>query len=171
MVAKIAASVPVTGAGTPASGAEFGKELAQALAKGGTTRAPAALSEAAGRKSAMPAASREACTPGGALEARAEPAAKARQTHRPGPTERSAGSTAPGQVEPSSGARILGEVQRAQVRLDQILKLAESGRTFSPAELLAFQAHTYRASQELEMAGKVVEKGTNAVKQTLQTQI
>ena len=69
------------------------------------------------------------------------------------------------------GARILGEVEKAQVRLDQLLKMAESGRTFSPAELLAFQAHAFRASQELDLAGKVVEKGTSAVKQTLQTQL
>jgi hypothetical protein len=74
-------------------------------------------------------------------------------------------------IERSGGAKLLRQVQGAQTRLDQILRLAESGRTFSPAELLAFQAHTYRASQELEMAGKVVEKGTSAVKQTLQTQI
>lgn len=67
--------------------------------------------------------------------------------------------------------KLAAEVQRAQVRLDRILKMAESGRTFTAAELLAFQAHTYRASHELEMAGKVVEKTTAAAKQILQTQI
>ncbi len=70
-----------------------------------------------------------------------------------------------------SGTKLIGQVQLAQTRLDQILQLAESGRTVSPAELLAFQAHAYRASQELDLASKVVEKGTSAVKQTLQTQI
>ena len=35
--------------------------------------------------------------------------------------------------------------------------MAESGRSFSPAELLAVQAHACRASQELDLAGKVVE--------------
>lgn len=49
--------------------------------------------------------------------------------------------------------------------------MAESGRTFSPAELLAMQAYTYRASQELELAGKVVEKATSGLKQVLQTQL
>ena len=63
------------------------------------------------------------------------------------------------------------EVAGAQAKLDQILKMAESGRTFSPAELLAFQAHAYRASQELDLAGKVVEKATSGVKQTLNTQV
>lgn len=77
---------------------------------------------------------------------------------------------APNAAAPSAG-RIVSEVQRAQARLDSLLKLAESGRTFSPAELLAFQTHAYRASQEIDLAGKVVEKGTSAVKQTLQTQL
>ncbi|RYZ38005.1 MAG: ATP-dependent helicase HrpB, partial [Myxococcaceae bacterium] len=62
-------------------------------------------------------------------------------------------------------------VGQAQQRLDHILKLAESGRTFSPSELLALQAHVYRASQELDLAGKVVEKATGGVKQVLQTQV
>ncbi len=68
-------------------------------------------------------------------------------------------------------AQVLDRVGQAQKRLDHILKLAESGRTFSPAELLALQAHVYRASQELDLAGKVVEKATSGVKQVLQTQI
>jgi len=80
-------------------------------------------------------------------------------------------------VGPASGAhspqvvRVLDRVGEAQKRLDHILELAESGRSFSPAELLAFQAHVYRASQELDLAGKVVEKATGGVKQVLQTQV
>ncbi|RKH39188.1 ATP-dependent helicase HrpB [Corallococcus interemptor] len=66
---------------------------------------------------------------------------------------------------------MLDRVGQAQQRLDHILKLAESGRTFTPAELLALQAHVYRASQELDLAGKVVEKATGGVKQVLQTQV
>ncbi|MBN8226348.1 ATP-dependent helicase HrpB [Corallococcus macrosporus] len=66
---------------------------------------------------------------------------------------------------------VLDRVGQAQQRLDHILKLAESGRTFSPSELLALQAHVYRASQELDLAGKVVEKATGGVKQVLQTQV
>lgn len=68
-------------------------------------------------------------------------------------------------------AQMLDRVSQAQKRLDHILALAESGRTFTPAELLAFQAHVYSASQELDLAGKVVEKATSGVKQVLQTQI
>jgi hypothetical protein len=65
----------------------------------------------------------------------------------------------------------LDRVSQAQKRLDHILALAESGRSFTPAELLAFQAHVYAASQQLDLAGKVVEKATGGIKQVLQTQI
>jgi flagellar hook-basal body complex protein FliE len=68
-------------------------------------------------------------------------------------------------------AQMLERVNQAQKRLDHILALAESGRTFTAAELLAFQAHVYSASQELDLAGKVVEKATSGIKQVLQTQI
>jgi hypothetical protein len=72
---------------------------------------------------------------------------------------------------PPRAQALIGEVASAQARLDKILSLAQSGKTFSPAELLAFQAHAYRASQELDLAGKVVEKATSGVKQTLNTQV
>jgi hypothetical protein len=68
-------------------------------------------------------------------------------------------------------AQLVDRVSQAQQRLDHILHLAESGKSFSPVELLAFQAHVYRASQELDLAGKVVEKATGGVKQVLQTQL
>lgn len=68
-------------------------------------------------------------------------------------------------------SRVLDQVTQAQGRMEQILKLAESGKSFSPAELLSLQTHVYRASQELDLAGKVVEKATGGVKQVLQTQV
>jgi hypothetical protein len=68
-------------------------------------------------------------------------------------------------------AGVLDQVNAAQLRMDQILAMAESGKAFSPAELLSLQTHVYRASQELDLAGKVVEKATNGVKQVLQTQV
>jgi hypothetical protein len=66
---------------------------------------------------------------------------------------------------------VLDRVGEAQQRLDRLLDLAQSGKTFTPAELIAVQAHVYRASQELDLAGKVVEKATGGVKQVLQTQV
>ena len=77
----------------------------------------------------------------------------------------------PPPAPPPKAQALIGEVASAQARLDKILSLAQSGKSFSPAELLAFQAHAYRASQELDLAGKVVEKATSGVKQTLNTQV
>ncbi|MFZ5467847.1 MAG: ATP-dependent helicase HrpB [Myxococcota bacterium] len=81
---------------------------------------------------------------------------------------------APSKAQPArslKAAEVLDQVSAAQKRLDQVLAMAQSGKTFTPAELLAMQAHVYRASQELDLAGKVVEKATNGVKQILQTQV
>lgn len=90
-----------------------------------------------------------------------------------------------GQAEPSAIAKVgatvdarptvpsaaLDRVIEAQRRLDHVLRLAQSGKTFTPAELLALQANVYRASQEIDLAGKVVEKAASGVKQVLQTQV
>jgi hypothetical protein len=73
-------------------------------------------------------------------------------------------------VRPTT-TQVVGQIAESQRQLDRILRMAESGRTFTPAQLLAFQAHAYRASQEVDLAGKVVDKATGAVKQTLQTQV
>ncbi len=68
-------------------------------------------------------------------------------------------------------ASLVDRVSKAQARMEHVLQLAQSGRDFSPAELLSLQTQAYRASQELDLAGKVVEKATNGVKQVLQTQV
>lgn len=99
---------------------------------------------------------------------------------RPGCPEKVGGvgqARVPPKVETAAGAksveagRILDQVTAAQKRLDHILEMAQHGKSFTPAELIAMQAHVYRASQELDLAGKVVEKATGGVKQILQTQV
>ncbi len=82
-------------------------------------------------------------------------------------------ATASSQVSTASPATARGidAVSQAQHRLDHILQLAQSGRTFTPAELLAMQANVYQASQQLELAGKLVDKATSGIKQVLQTQL
>ena len=117
-------------------------------------------------------------SPGGVSESRRE---ASRGVCEAGSVERAPGGRAEvgaaGRVDAVStsaepqAARMLDRVGQAQRRLDHILALAESGKSFSAAELLAFQAHVYRASQELDLAGKVVEKATGGVKQVLQTQV
>lgn len=66
---------------------------------------------------------------------------------------------------------MLNQVVEGQGKLDQIIKLATSGKTYGNQELLAIQAAVYKFSQELEMTSKVVEKATSGVKQTMQTQV
>lgn len=161
MVEKVVSAA--AGAGpSPVSGAEFKQVLGQTGAKASFgSVSPKARPAPAPHTGAPPQSAP-------APASRPEPAPRViRHAIEPGVRPQAARSPA----EDSRAAKVLGDVQRAQSRLDQLLKLAESGRSFSPAELLAFQAQTYRATQELDLASKVVEKGTSAVKQTLQTQI
>src|SRR4051794_36419410 len=51
-------------------------------------------------------------------------------------------------------AKVVDQVAAAQKRLDQVLALAESGKTFTPAELIALQAQVSQASQQIDLAGK-----------------
>lgn len=77
-------------------------------------------------------------------------------------------------VQPSASQKAVAWVDRlnsAQIRMDKVLEMAQQGKTFTPAQLLSLQAQVYRSSQELDLAGKVVEKATGGVKQILQTQI
>lgn len=78
---------------------------------------------------------------------------------------------APVDTKNVTAAKVIDSVTQAQHRMEEILKVAESGKSFSPAELLSLQTHVYRASQELDLAGKVVEKATGGIKQVLQTQV
>ena len=91
------------------------------------------------------------------------------------PARAAAGKTSVSSTKPVTASaaanKVMNQVSSAQAKMDSILKLAESGKSFSPSELLSLQTHVYRASQELDLAGKVVEKATGGVKQVLQTQV
>lgn len=82
----------------------------------------------------------------------------------------------PRRVAPAQQPRIepgawLARVAAAQARMDRILTLAASGRTFSPAELLSLQASVAEASQTVDLAGKVLDRVSGGVKTLLQTQV
>ena len=95
--------------------------------------------------------------------------------------ERPAPAPARGEVEPFRAVPVhvprvdpgawLGRVVAAQARMDRILALAASGRTFSPAELLSLQAGVAEASQTVDLAGKVLDRVSGGVKTLLQTQV
>ncbi len=76
------------------------------------------------------------------------------------------------EAQKTSGIKqLLGQVVEGQNKLDDIIKMATSGKTYGNQELLAVQAAVYKFSQELELTSKVVEKATSGVKQTMQTQV
>ena len=82
----------------------------------------------------------------------------------------------PRPVAPAHRARVdpgtwLARVAAAQARMDRILALAASGRTFSPAELLSLQAGVAEASQTVDLAGKVLDRVSGGVRTLLQTQV
>lgn len=77
----------------------------------------------------------------------------------------------PPQPSQPVAARIVEGLDAAQRRLDAVLELARTGATFTPAQLLSLQADVYSSSQQIDLAGKLVEKATGGVKQVLQTQL
>ena len=68
-------------------------------------------------------------------------------------------------------AQMLDQLISGQDKMTQIMKLALSGKQFNSQELLAMQAGVYRFSQELDLTGKVIEKATSGIKQTMNTQV
>lgn len=68
-------------------------------------------------------------------------------------------------------SQLMSDVMHGQNKLEDIIQMSLSGRSFSSQELLAMQAGVYRFTQELELTSKVVEKATASVKQTMNTQV
>jgi len=62
------------------------------------------------------------------------------------------------------------DMARGQRRMDRAVARARHGQSMAPEQLLALQAGVYRTTQELELASKLVDKATGAIKQTLQSQ-
>lgn len=76
--------------------------------------------------------------------------------------------------EPSPALEAVGDAVRSIARgerfVDGAIARARRGKDLEPGQLLALQAGVYRYTQELELAAKLVDKATGAVKQTLQSQ-
>ena len=68
-------------------------------------------------------------------------------------------------------AQALRSLEASHARLDRVLQAARSGRTFTAGELLALQSDTYRFSQTLDVASKLVEHGVQSVKQAVNAQV
>ena len=93
--------------------------------------------------------------------------APAAEVHRAGPAAHQATGIPPR----SAGIRLLEEVDRARARLDAVLAVARSGRTFTAQELLGLQAEAYRTVQTVDLGVKLVEQGAQSLRQALSTQV
>jgi len=59
----------------------------------------------------------------------------------------------------------------AENQVDKLLHAAATGKTFSPAELLALQSTVFRYSQTVEVVSRVADRMVGAIKQTLGTNV
>lgn len=89
---------------------------------------------------------------------------------------RPAGPLSPAATSPASPAaeaakRLVARMLDDEAAVDRGLSAAMSGRQMSAPQLLVLQAQVIQYSQELEVASRVVDKATGAVKQVLQTQV
>ena len=67
--------------------------------------------------------------------------------------------------------KMIVDLEKGQIALDRLINGSLRGKAFSQTDLLALQASMYKYSQELDLTGKVVEKATNGLKDTLKTQV
>lgn len=61
-------------------------------------------------------------------------------------------------------------IVRGERLVNGVISAARHGASFSNEQLIAIQAGVYKYTQELELAGKLVDKATGAIRQTLQSQ-
>jgi len=88
------------------------------------------------------------------------------------PTAAKARSATTTPAPPASGVpALLERTLGAERRVDTLLAAAATGKTFSPAELLALQASVFRYSQTVEIVSRATDKLVGAVKQTMSTQV
>jgi hypothetical protein len=68
-------------------------------------------------------------------------------------------------------AKVMEDMEKGQSVMDKLIKAGMSGKEFNSSELLVLQAGMYKYTQELELTGKVVEKATSGLRDTLKTQV
>lgn len=81
----------------------------------------------------------------------------------------------PAQAEPGLPAPSLlrdaaHRIARGELRIEQVIRQCQRGGGVSQEQLIALQAQVYRYTQEVELAAKLVDKLTGAVRQTLTSQ-
>ena len=78
---------------------------------------------------------------------------------------------APPAAAPNVVRSVLQNVAAGHREMDRIIKMAQSGRSFSSAQLIGLQARVFRLSTEIDLASKLLEKVTSGVKQAMSTQV
>ena len=100
---------------------------------------------------------------------RSQPSGASFADHLEGPTEAPEADEAPSPALEAIGDAVRS-IARGERFVDGAIARARRGKDLEPGQLLALQAGVYRYTQELELAAKLVDKATGAVKQTLQSQ-
>ncbi len=72
---------------------------------------------------------------------------------------------------PKEVVEVLTELRRDERRLDRFLRRALAGQQFEMPQLVALQSLAFKYSQRVELLGKLVDRLTGAVKQTLRMQV
>ena len=76
----------------------------------------------------------------------------------------------PGRAEkPSILRRMVGQVLKDEQKMERMMRKALRGRIRNIEELISLQVTVYRYAQQVEVFSKMVDRATQAVKQTLQT--
>ena len=65
--------------------------------------------------------------------------------------------------------RALGRAMEDERQMERMMKKALKGRVRTVQDLLNLQVTVYRYARQVEVMSKVVDRATQAVKQTLQT--
>lgn len=109
-------------------------------------------------------------------EAPAQPPAAAGETVGPPPVDDpTAADTAvprdPAASTPGGGERLLEQVEAGHRRLAELLGEIDSGRGFSPRELLGLQTEMHQIVRQLETAGKILGEVVSGTKTLLQQQV
>jgi hypothetical protein len=87
------------------------------------------------------------------------------------PTERAAAPSSAASSPPSEPfSRVLARVGHEVDRGERLVGAAIHGGKRDPTELLALQAGIYRYTEVVDLATKVIDRATSAVKTTLQSQ-
>lgn len=107
---------------------------------------------------------------------RAQSASAARKVDGTRHVEQSARAEATTRTESASKTQstlmgLVGDIEKGQGLMDKLINGGLTGKNFSSSEMLALQAGMYKYTQELELTGKVVEKATTGLKDTLKTQV